>query len=442
MAQSACACLAPPRRVDTGSAGLANGLPVKVLLLAQFYPPVVGGEERHVRNLARALAGRGHEVHVATLDPGSGGAPPDAGPDHDAGVTVHVLDSVGGRAPVLYRSADRPPALPVPDPLTARGLARLAASVRPDVVHAHNWIVNSWLAVPDAHRLPLMLSLHDYGHVCATKRFMHLGHPCSGPSPAKCLPCSRDHYGLPGPAVWAGLRGGLPVRWRAVDLFAPVSTYVAHANQLDQHAVPWRVVPNFVPDELTRIPVAERDPALPPGRYYFYAGDLMAQKGVHTLLRAWQRLSSDRPGGRPDLVLVGRSDGTLPDPLPDGVHVHHGWAHERVLSGFQHAVAATLPSEWPDPCPTTVLEAMAVGAPLVTTQQGGIADMVTGGESALVVPPGDQAALTRALSRVADDAALRHRLVVGASGSVTGFLQSSVAEQLEGIYAGVVRASA
>ena len=40
----------------------------EVLLLAQFYPPVIGGEERHVRNLAVELASRGHEVHVACLD--------------------------------------------------------------------------------------------------------------------------------------------------------------------------------------------------------------------------------------------------------------------------------------------------------------------------------------------------------------------------------------
>ena len=47
-----------------------------------------------------------------------------------------------------------------------------------------------------------------------------------------------------------------------------------------------------------------------------------------------------------------------------------------MVSGFAHARAAVLPAKWPDPCPTTVLEAMALGAPLVTTHMGGIADMV------------------------------------------------------------------
>jgi hypothetical protein len=39
---------------------------MRILLLAQFFPPDIGGEELHVFNLANTLAGRGHEVAVAT----------------------------------------------------------------------------------------------------------------------------------------------------------------------------------------------------------------------------------------------------------------------------------------------------------------------------------------------------------------------------------------
>ena len=126
---------------------------------------------------------------------------------------------------------------------------------------------------------------------------------------------------------------------------------------------------------------------LPEGDYLFYAGDLSEQKGVDTVLAAYATLD---PATRPALVLVGRTAMDLSS-LPEGAVVHEKWEHERVLSGFGHALAAVLPSRWPDPCPTTVLEAMALGAPLVTTHMGGIADMVVDGESALVVPPGDVA---------------------------------------------------
>jgi glycosyltransferase involved in cell wall biosynthesis len=306
--------------------------------------------------------------------------------------------------------------------------------VEPDVVHAHNWVVNSYLALPDAYRRPLVLSLHDYGHVCATKRLMFEGAPCSGPSRSKCPPCASDHYGRGrGQGVWAAVRAGLPARRRAVDLFTPVSRFVAAANRLEEDGSPYEVVPNFIPDDLLDVGDVPRDPDLPEGEYLFFAGDLSAQKGAVTLVEAYRRLPE---GTRPPLVLVGRPV----DPLPvvPGLVVHRGWDHPRVVSGFRHALAAVLPSEWPDPCPTTVLEAMALGAPLVTTHEGGIADMVEPDRSALVVRAGDDAALAAALVRMHRDPTLRDALREGARERVREFVQSRVAERYDGLYADVV----
>jgi glycosyltransferase involved in cell wall biosynthesis len=394
-------------------------------MLAQFYPPVIGGEERHVRNLSLELASRGHEVHVACLDVGSA-------PVSDPSVTVHPLPNAGVRFPSLYPTADRPLALPVPDPLVSRALSKLVASVRPDVVHAHNWIINSYLPLAAARRLPLVYSLHDYSHVCPTKRLMYLGDsPCSGPGLRKCFTCTTDWYGAGrGPVIQSMVRSGRPVRNRVVDVFTPVSTYVAEGNQLDAQGVRWRVVPNFVPDSLLSGSSVPRDPGLPSGDYLFFAGDLSDQKGVDTLLSAYARLD---PAGRPPLLLVGRAAMDLSS-VPEGARVGEKWDHERVVSGFAHARAAVLPSKWPDPCPTTVLEAMALGAPLVTTHMGGIADMVTDGESALVVPPGDVSATALALTRITSEAGLGDRLAGRARVEVERYLQSRVASDVEEIY--------
>lgn len=398
---------------------------MRILQLAQFYPPVIGGEERHVRNLSVELAALGHDVHVASLDVGSA-------PQQDPGVQVHSLHNLGVKVPALYPTADRPLALPMPDPLVTRALSQVVGQVRPDVVHAHNWIINSYLPLAAARRLPLVYSLHDYSHVCATKRLMFHGEElCSGPAPRKCLDCSSDWYGAGrGQVIWSMVRTGRPVRNRLVDLFTPVSRFVGEANQLDEQGVPWEVVPNFVPDSLLAARDLPQDPALPEGDYLFYAGDLSEQKGVDTVLAAYATLD---PATRPALVLVGRPAMDLSF-LPAGAVVHEKWEHERVLSGFAHATAAVLPSRWPDPCPTTVLEAMALGAPLVTTHMGGIADMVVDGESALVVPPGDVPATGAALARVLDDATLRERLSAQASVEVRRYLQSTVADRLAGIY--------
>lgn len=114
---------------------------MKVVLATQTYAPVIGGEERHVQNLAGWLAAHGHDVHVATqaLD-GRTSADLD-----DRGVQIHRLASASARMPILHVDSGRPHALPVPDPILTRELSALTCRIKPDVVHAHNWIVNSLL---------------------------------------------------------------------------------------------------------------------------------------------------------------------------------------------------------------------------------------------------------------------------------------------------------
>ena len=75
---------------------------------------------------------------------------------------------------------------------------------------------------------------------------------------------------------------------------------------------------------------------------------------------------------------------------------------------------------------------------VVTTHMGGIADMVVDGDSALVVPPGDVAATTAALTRVLSEDGLGARLAAHAQVEVKRYLQSRVASDFEDIYASLV----
>jgi glycosyltransferase involved in cell wall biosynthesis len=59
---------------------------------------------------------------------------------------------------------------------------------------------------------------------------------------------------------------------------------------------------------------------------------------------------------------------------------------------------------------TSTLDAMAAGLPVVATRVGGIPEIVTDGETGILVAPGDPSALAAALTRLASDAALRAAL--------------------------------
>jgi glycosyltransferase involved in cell wall biosynthesis len=414
---------------------------MRILLLAQFFPPDIGGEERHVFNLANTLAERGHEVAVATQ------RMVDVADQETlaSGVRVYRFATAAMRLPGVY-STHRTHHPPLPDPLGVRELARITRQERPHVVHAHNWIINSAVALrrssPAGSRFGLVLTLHDFSHVCATKRLMQMGSAvCEGPAVTRCLPCATAHYGpAVGPLTAAATALMRPWKNRAIDHVVCVSTAVASGNHIPR-GPDTSVIPNFVLDEVVLGRAGDtaesRSEAIPPGlpkeEFLLFVGELSGDKGLPTLLRAYESIGMKRPR----LLLVGRRMPDTPARLPDGAQMCGEWPHENVMAAFRRCLFAVLPSICLDACPTTVLEAMASGRPVVGTSTGGIVDMIVDEENGLLVPPGDEAKLAEAMARLLNDADLRARLAAGARERVQRFTASAVAERLEAVYARV-----
>lgn len=356
-------------------------------MVSQFYPPVAGGQEQHVRNLARALAARGHEVVVLTI--ANEGA---AATVQDESVTVHRVRTTAQRLPLLYSDPERPHAMPVPDPGFRSAADRLLRAQRYDIVHAHDWSVSSVLGPARRAGVPVVLTQHDYSHVCATKRFMRGQEVCEGPAPVKCVRCASNWHGpLMGPGVAVANAVARRTRSRHVATFVPVSSVVAANTRLPGRS-PYTVIPNFIPDDLVL------DEAVPcPDGPIVFIGDLSHDKGIHVLLEAHRR------GGLPRLVLAGRELEHTPLELSERVELRGLLDHPSVIELMQTACVVVVPSIVPDCCPTVVLEAMALGRPVVAAASGGIIDLVDDTVTGLLVPPGDPAALAAALKTIVDD---------------------------------------
>ncbi len=387
-------------------------------------------------NLANTLAERGHEVAVATQR--MVGVP-----DQEvlvSGARVYRFATTAMRLPGVY-STSRTHHLPTPDPLGVRELARIVRRVRPDVIHAHNWIVNSALALRRRSSAGppcgLVLTLHDYSQVCATKRLMRAGSVCEGPAVTRCLPCATRHYGpIVGPLTATATAAMRPWKNHAIDHVVSVSRAVADGNHI-KDGPNSSVIPNFILDSAVlpagdpaREPPSGASPIAAEEGFLLFVGDLSTEKGVQTLLRAYEQLGADRP----PLIMVGRRMADTPTRLPAGAEVCLERPHEDVLNALRRCIFAVLPSVWPDPCPTAVLEAMASGRPVVTTSVGGIVDMIVDGESGLLVPPGDENGLAAAMGRLLTDGDLRSGLAAGARRRVQAFTASAVTEQLEAVY--------
>jgi len=401
---------------------------VRILMLTQFYPPVIGGEERHVSNLSSALAARGHDVSVATLRHGDL-----AEFEVDRGIRLHRVRGSMQRINMLFSEGSRQYAPPFPDPEAVRALRRVVQEEKPDIIHAHNWLVHSFTPLKNWSKAKLVMTLHDYSLLCVQKRLMHHGTLCTGPGALKCLECAANFYG---PAK--GLPTALAnVFWsdrlrHAVDMFFPVSQSVVEGTRLDKHSTRYRVIPNFVPDQVDVLE-DDADPLLkqlPAGDFLLFVGDIMADKGAEVLLEAYAQMQTQVP-----LVLIGRSYlSNLAERLPANVHLLGSWPHAAIMAAWKRCTLGLVPSIVADSCPTVAIEAMLMGKPIVAARSGGLTDIVADGETGLLVPRGDAQALGTAIQHLLDDPERRASMGAQATQRVVAFQATTVVSRIEQAY--------
>ena len=403
---------------------------MRILMLSQFYPPIIGGEEQSVQTLSAELVSRGHDVAVATLwHQGL------AEFELDHGVRVYRIRSSMQRMPWLFSDSGRPYAPPFPDPDAMLALRRIIIHERPEIVHAHNWLVYSFLPLKAWSGARLIVTLHNYNLVCVKTTLMYRKALCDGPGMKKCLGCAIKHYGFAKgiPTVLSNRLMGLVER-RAVDMFLTVSRAVAVDNGLVGSGLPFQVIPNFMPDDASALQGdAEVYLAqLPAQDYLLFVGALNYQKGVDVLLRAYAGLAH-----APPLVLIGYQTPDWPIlsvDCPENVYVLNDWPRYAVMEAWRRSIIALAPSVGPETFGIAVMEAMTLGCPVIASRIGGLIDLVADGETGLLVQPGDPSALRQAIERLLAHPNLCSRMGQAGLRKVAEFRASRVVPRIEQIY--------
>ena len=174
------------------------------------------------------------------------------------------------------------------------------------------------------------------------------------------------------------------------------------------------------------------------GRRIVYAGRLVREKGVQELLAAFGTLATPHAG----LVIVG--DGPERAALQAaarGVASGHrirfvgAVPHDRVASFLRHADVVVLPS-WYEERGRVLLEAMAIGTPVVATRTGGVP--VRDGLNGLLVPPRDPRRLAQAIDRVLADEALAASMAEGGRATAAGHGIDALADATLAAYEAVL----
>lgn len=373
---------------------------MRVLELGKFYPPQRGGMESSLRDLARGLVRRGHQVEVLVSSVDA---------DH------HVEDREGVRVERLpcfgsVRSLPLSPGL-------AGAISRARRRLRPDVVHLH--LPNPGAAV--AWTLagggePLVVSYHS-----DIVRQRWLG------------------------GVWAPFRG------RILDRAGAIVTSTRALAEASPGLRPWRGQVREIPFSVdlewwNDAPVRQRQAMaqLWGERFLLFVGRHVYYKGLPVLLEALEDT---------DLRLVVAGDGPLrgrweADARRRGVadRVRFcGPVDDEALRALLHTCTAlVLPStEASETFGVVQLEAMACRKPVVTTTASpGMASVQVDGETGLLVPPRDARALRAALVGLWDDPARARQMGrAGRDRAEAFYSETAVMDRWEALLGEVVRAA-
>ena len=167
-----------------------------------------------------------------------------------------------------------------------------------------------------------------------------------------------------------------------------------------------------------------------------FVGDLRRDKGLYVLLEAYAGIKD-----APPLVLIGKPWPDTPEVLPPNVTVLTNWPNYAVMEAWRRSSVALVPSIWPEPCATVVIEAMVSGSPVIATRIGGNPDMVVDGQTGILVPEGDSLALRNAIERLINDEPLRIQMAKAARCRAHEFQSDSVIPRIESVYESLVEST-
>lgn len=342
----------------------------------------VGGPALHVTYLSRGLAERGYETTLVAGDVARG--------EESMGFVAERAGVQVVRLPGLSREL-----APVRDLIAAFRLARIIRAVRPDVVHTHTakaGAVGRTAALLAVGRRPVVVHTF-HGHVL------------------------RGYFGRLGTLVFRGIETVLA---RATDRLVAVSPEVRDELVALGVAPAEKFSVIRLGLELERRVAFDGDPAevrrrhgIPAGAFVVgWFGRMTAVKQTDDLVATLRSLRER--GVDALLLLVGGGDDL--ERLERLAH-ELGVARACLFLGYQEDVApwfaisdAVVLASASEGTPATLIEALAAGRPVVSTDVGGVSDVVDEGETGFLVPAGDTEALAERLARLAADPALRETM--------------------------------
>ncbi len=395
---------------------------MKIALLNTLYEPYrFGGAERSVQILAEGLHQRGLSVSVITL-----GEPHLERCSAINGVTVHRLPLENWYWPFAATTNGAQRAAWHLRDLSNRAMSDRVASLldreRPDILHTNSlagFSVSVWGAAR-RRGIRIVHTLRDYYLMCPPSVMYREGGNC-GRICARCLP-------------FAAYRRRAA---QAVHAVSGVSEFILNRHLREGYfkdCLAAKVIFNA-------LPAVHRETAIARGRgvVFGYIGRIAAHKGVRWLLEAF----AEHASGDDTLVLAGEGDegfvGAMQARYASPAVRFMGHADPKVF--YEQVDVVVIPSLWHEPLARTAIEASAYGIPVISSNRGGLAEIVEDGVTGIVAAPDERGSLARAMRRFSADRELVARLGRNGRERLFRFSQDSITDSFASLFAETLRFS-
>jgi glycosyltransferase involved in cell wall biosynthesis len=336
---------------------------MKILILHNQYQ-IAGGEDGVVHIEKALLEAYGHSVSLLEVNNDS---------------INSLLDKAKTAFGTIYSYASE------------RLVSRAIAKFSPDIVHVHNFFPKLSPSVYFACKklnVPVVQTLHNYRLFCATYSFYRDGKVCED-----CL-----HKTFPWPGIVHGCYRGSKVGTAAVATMQFTHRIFGTWNKLvDCYITPTEFVrQKFIEAGLPESKLFVKPNFLAPdpgcgqgtGGYALFVGRLSPEKGIDTLLRAWQRIGKKMP-----LKIVGEGPLTNQVVAASDASESIEWLGKlpksEVIALMKDAHLLIFPSLWDEVFGLVVVEAYAVGLPVIASNIGSLSSLIKHQKTGLHFRPGD-----------------------------------------------------
>jgi glycosyltransferase involved in cell wall biosynthesis len=354
---------------------------MKILLVNKFFY-LKGGAETSLFDTAQLLRAKGHRVLFFSMSHPQ---------NFDSPFSRYFVSQVVFEGPATIRQKIKASLRILYSFEARRKLENLLKEERPDLIHLHNihhQISPSILRTFKNHRLPVVMTLHDYKMVCPVYTLFTKGKICERCKDRRFYQCllkkcnrgSRSKSLLN--TIEMYLHHSLLHIYDLVDGYVSPSLFLK--NKLREMGFKGAIsyLPNFVD-------LPDYEPSRTGGENSFvYFGRLSPEKGLFVLLQAAKGLACR-------LKILG--EGPLRNLLEQQIQDHSltnvlllGYkSQEELRREIKDSVAVILPSEWYENNPRSVIEAFALGKPVVGARIGGIPELISDDQTGVLFEPGN-----------------------------------------------------